>query len=479
MSQILEMDIWIKAAQLFLSLAILVTLHELGHFIPAKIFKTRIEKFYLFFNPWFSLFRYKKINGKKRYSWFTKESPAAWKDDESTTEWGLGWLPLGGYVKISGMIDESMDKEQMEKPAEPWEFRSKPAWQRLIIMVGGVTVNLLLGFFIYTMVIFAWGRVQINPQKMDHGVSVHPYITAKYGIESGDKILKVDDETLTNLDELNKIIMLRDISKLTVQHENGTTETIVIPEEIGLELFQNNAFPAFGMRSTSSYVEAVDPASNAEKSGLQAKDKLIQINGEDITYFDEIQSALYANKNKSVALTVLRESNENKSDTITLNAKVNETGTIGFAVGVSAVQDSSAVETLSYSFLNSISEGTKYGLNTLGDYVSQFKFIFTKKGAGSVGGFATIGNLFPGVWDWQAFWMQTALLSIILAFMNILPIPALDGGHVIFLIYEMITGKEAPQRVLEVAQYIGIFLLLGLMIYANGNDLIRWINGGF
>ena len=473
------MDIWIKAAQLFLSLAILVTLHELGHFIPAKLFKTRIEKFYLFFNPWFSLFRYKKINGKKKYSWFSKASPKEWKEDESTTEWGLGWLPLGGYVKISGMIDESMDKEQLEKPAEPWEFRSKPAWQRLIIMIGGVTVNLLLGFFIYTMVIFAWGRVQINPQKMAHGVSVHPYLTEKYGISSGDKILKVDDDTLYNLDELNKIVMLRDISSLTVEHSNGIQETIAIPEDIGLELFQNNAFPAFGMRSTSSYVEVVDQASNAEKAGLQAKDQLLQINGEQVTYFDEIQNALYANKNKTVAITVLRQTKENSNDTITLNAKVNEGGTIGFAVGVSAVQDSTAVETISYSFLNSISAGTQYGLNTLGDYVSQFKFIFTKKGAGSIGGFATIGNLFPSVWDWQAFWMQTALLSIILAFMNILPIPALDGGHVIFLIYEMITGKEAPQRVLEIAQYVGIFLLLGLMIYANGNDLIRWINGGF
>lgn len=473
------MDIWIKAAQLFLSLAILVTLHELGHFIPAKLFKTRIEKFYLFFNPWFSLFRYKKINGKKKYSWFSKASPKEWKEDESTTEWGLGWLPLGGYVKISGMIDESMDKEQLEKPAEPWEFRSKPAWQRLIIMIGGVTVNLLLGFFIYTMVIFAWGRVQINPQKMAHGVSVHPYLTKKYGISSGDKILKVDDDTLYNLDELNKIVMLRDISSLTVEHSNGIQETIAIPEDIGLELFQNNAFPAFGMRSTSSYVEVVDQASNAEKAGLQAKDQLLQINGEQVTYFDEIQNALYANKNKTVAITVLRQTKENSNDTITLNAKVNEGGTIGFAVGVSAVQDSTAVETISYSFLNSISAGTQYGLNTLGDYVSQFKFIFTKKGAGSIGGFATIGNLFPAVWDWQAFWMQTALLSIILAFMNILPIPALDGGHVIFLIYEMITGKEAPQRVLEIAQYVGIFLLLGLMIYANGNDLIRWINGGF
>jgi regulator of sigma E protease len=473
------MDIWIKAAQLFLSLAILVTLHELGHFIPAKLFKTRIEKFYLFFNPWFSLFRYKRIKGKKKYSWFTKESPEAWKEDEGTTEWGLGWLPLGGYVKIAGMIDESMDKEQLEKPAEPWEFRSKPAWQRLIIMIGGVTVNLLLGFFIYTMVIFAWGRVQVNPQKMEHGASVHPYLTEKYGIKSGDKILKVDQEELTNLDELNKIIMLRDLSSLTVKHEDGKEETIEIPEEIGLELFQNGAFPAFGMRSTSSFVDRVEENSSASEAGLMAKDKIIEIDGQKITYFDQIQGALYANKGSSVGLTVLRSLNDSIDETVLLNAMVDSTGKIGFAVGVSAVEDSNAVESISYSFANSITEGTKYGMHTLGDYVSQFKFIFTKKGAGSIGGFATIGNLFPPVWDWQAFWMQTALLSIILAFMNILPIPALDGGHVVFLIYEMITGKEAPQRVLEIAQYVGIFLLLGLMIYANGNDLIRWINGGF
>ena len=473
------MDIWIKAAQLFLSLAILVTLHELGHFIPAKLFKTRIEKFYLFFNPWFSLFRYKRVKGKKKYVWFTKESPEAWKDDESTTEWGLGWLPLGGYVKIAGMIDESMDKEQLEKPAEPWEFRSKPAWQRLIIMIGGVTVNLLLGFFIYTMVIFAWGRVQINPQKMGHGVSVHPYITEKYGIESGDQIIEVDGKTITNLDELNKIIMLRDLTNIKVKHSDNELESIDIPENIGLELFQNNAFPAFGMRTSSSYVEEVQQGSNAESAGLLSKDQIIKIDEKKITYFDDIQQALYAKKDQNVRLTVLRPSNDTINDTIVLDAEVNEYGTIGFSVGISAVEDSSAVETVSYSFLNSITEGTQYGLNTLGDYVSQFKFIFTKKGAGSIGGFATIGNLFPPVWDWQAFWMQTALLSIILAFMNILPIPALDGGHVIFLIYEMITGREAPQRVLEIAQYVGIFLLLGLMIYANGNDLIRWINGGF
>lgn len=472
------MDIWIKAAQLFLSLAILVTLHELGHFIPAKLFKTRIEKFYLFFNPWMSLFRYKRVNGQKKYSWFSKSSPEEWSEDQQTTEWGIGWLPLGGYVKISGMIDESMDKEQMAKPAESWEFRSKPAWQRLIIMIGGVTVNLILGLVIYIMVIFAWGQDQINPEKMTHGASIHPYLE-KYNLHSGDVILAVDGEKLENLNELNKIIMLRDISTITVRHQNNKVQTVSLPEDIGSELFQAGAFPVFGMRMKSASVQSVTAGSGAEKAGVKSNDILFSVNNEGVTYFDEIQKSLYVNKGKSVELSVLRVDEAGEMDTIPLKAQVDNEGKIGFEVAMGSVEDSSAVETKSYSFSQSISKGTVYGINTLTDYVAQFKFIFTKKGAGSIGGFAAIGNMFPPVWDWQAFWLNTALLSIILAFMNILPIPALDGGHVVFLIYEMITGKEAPQRVLEIAQYVGIFLLLGLMIYANGNDLIRWINGAF
>ena len=472
------MDIWIKAAQLFLSLAILVTLHELGHFIPAKLFKTRIEKFYLFFNPWVSLFRYKKVNGKKKYSWFSKSSPEEWNEDQQTTEWGIGWLPLGGYVKIAGMIDESMDKEQLEKPAEPWEFRSKPAWQRLIIMIGGVTVNLFLGLFIYIMVLFAWGQVQINPEKLTHGASIHPYLE-KYGLHSGDQILEVDGEKLENLNELNKIIMLRDISTIKVRHENNQVQTVSLPEDIGSELFQAGAFPVFGMRMQGASVENVTPNLGAEKAGVKSKDILFSVNNEEVVYWDEIQKHLYNNKGKTVDLQVLRQGDAGKLDTITLKSKVDHEGKIGFEVAIGSFEDSSAIESKTYSFAESISRGTAYGINTLTDYVAQFKFIFTKKGAGSIGGFAAIGNMFPPVWDWQAFWLNTALLSIILAFMNILPIPALDGGHVVFLIYEMVSGKEAPQRVLEIAQYVGIFLLLGLMIYANGNDLIRWINGAF
>ena len=273
--------------------------------------------------------------------------------------------------------------------------------------------------------------------------------------------------------------MLRDISTITVRHENNKTETISLPEDIGSQLFQAGAFPVFGMRMKMASVANVSKGSGAEKAGIKSEDILYSVNNQEGTYFDEFQKSLYDNKGKSVAVGVLRKTATGATDTLSLKAKVDVEGKIGFEVAMGSVEDSSAIESKSYSFGESVSRGTSYGLNTLTDYVAQFKFIFTKKGAGSIGGFAAIGNMFPPVWDWQAFWLNTALLSIILAFMNILPIPALDGGHVIFLIYEMVTGKEAPQKVLEVAQYIGIFLLLGLMIYANGNDLIRWINGAF
>ena len=463
------MDFWIKAAQLFLSLAILVTLHELGHFLPAKLFKTRIEKFYLFFNPWFSLFRYKKVNGVKKSVWFTKESPKEWKEDENSTEWGLGWLPLGGYVKIAGMIDESMDTEQMKQPAQPWEFRSKKAWQRLLIMIGGVTVNLILGYIIYIGVIFAWGQTELKQNKLQKGLSAHPYLK-KYHIQSGDIVLSLEGKKVLNLDDLNKGILLRDARKLTVKHADGSIEKITLPKNVDQEFFQAGALPAFGLRSKANEVAEVVSGTPAEKAGLKKADKILMINARPIEYFDDLQSELYLNKGKTVELAVLRA-----NDTVNLKSEVKPDGTIGFQTQTKLLLDSTAIQTKKYGLGESIAIGFQYGTNTLTDYVSQFKFVFTKKGASSIGGFASIGNMFPPVWDWQAFWLNTALLSIILAFMNILPIPALDGGHVVFLLYEMITGKEAPQKILEYAQYVGIALLLGLMVYANGNDLIRWL----
>jgi regulator of sigma E protease len=463
------MEFWIKAAQLFLSLAILVTLHELGHFLPAKWFKMRAEKFYLFFNPWFSIVRFKKINGKRVFSWFTKESPKKWEEEPDNTEWGLGWLPLGGYVKIAGMIDESMDKEQMAKPAESWEFRSKPAWQRLIVMIGGVTVNLILGFIIYIGVVFFWGKEEVKPNEIKHGLAVHPFLS-KYKIKSGDNILEVDGKSLNSPNDINKQIFLRDAKVLTVQHSDGTKEKITLPQDFGQTLFQEGAMQLFTLRHKSTIVDSVVTNSPAAKSGLKKGDQIILIDTNSIEYFDQIQTGLYFKKGKMVDVSVLRA-----KDTLRLKAQVKSDGTIGFMPKSQGYIDSMAIHKKQFGLMESISVGISSGYNTIVDYVAQFKYVFTKKGAGQMGGFAAIGNMFPPLWNWQQFWLTTAFLSIVLAFMNILPIPALDGGHVVFLIYEMITGKEPHKKVLEYAQYIGMILLFSLVIYANFNDLYRWL----
>jgi regulator of sigma E protease len=443
------MDILIKAAQLVLSLSILVVLHEFGHYIPARIFKTRVEKFYLFFNPWFSLFK-KKIG---------------------ETEWGIGWLPLGGYVKIAGMVDESMDKEQLAQPAQPWEFRSKPAWQRLIIMIGGVTVNLLLGIVIYIFIMFTYGEEKIYTKDLQAGLSIHPYL-AKYGLNSGDNILKVNGEEVTHLSDINNGILLRGVRKLTVQHADGRMETITLPDEIDYELFQEGAFPAVGLRADDRMIAKI-PAEDTvlKKAGFKEKDQILSINDISVQYYDDIEKAKFQYKGKKVDITVLRG-----TDTLNLTTKIGKNGQIGFIRDAKFI-DTAKIQTQYYSFGQSIGKGINRGFTTLSDYVGQLKFLFTKKGASSIGGFGTIGNMFPPVWDWQVFWMTTAFISIILAFMNILPIPALDGGHVVFLLYEIITGREAPQKILEYAQYVGFMLLLGLILYANGNDIYRWLFG--
>ena len=449
------MDILIKAAQLVLSLSILVVLHEFGHYIPAKLFKTRVEKFYLFFNPWFSLFK-KKVGD---------------------TEWGIGWLPLGGYVKIAGMVDESMDKEQLALPAQPWEFRSKPAWQRLIIMIGGVTVNLILGMLIYICVVFGYGEDKLNPTDLKAGVSVHPYLK-KYGIDSGDNIIAINGEKLENILESNTIIMLRDGRKLDVVKADGTKKVIVLPANVDQELFQKGAMPAFGPRSLGVQIGELDPKSPADSVGLLKNDKIVGVNGNEITYFDDFQKVLYHSKGKEIILQV-RRGTELLAKNIKIPASGKYEGKIGFSNKAGTILDEKKIKHIDYSFGESISRGLAKGKNTLTDYVAQFKFVFTKKGAGSVGGFAAIGNMFPAQWDWQIFWLNTAFISIVLAFMNILPIPALDGGHVVFLLYEIITGKEAPQKVLEYAQIVGFVLLMGLLLYANGNDIYKWLTGAF
>ena len=433
-------EFFIKAAQLLLSLSILIVLHELGHFIPAKLFGTRVEKFYLFFDVKYSLFK-KKIG---------------------ETVYGIGWLPLGGYVKISGMIDESFDKEQMQKPPQPWEFRSKPAWQRLIIMLGGVTVNLLLGFFIYMMVLFVWGKETLPQENIPLGLEPTALIQ-EIGFEKGDKILDVDGKKLDYVLDINKMLLLRPIEKIKVEKLDGSISEINIPENIGNDIFQSGQINSF-IPLYSATIDSIVIDSPALYSGMQSGDKVVSINNEIIYDYTSFTNWLANNSDDIIDVEVERGASK-----YTLSIDRNDDGTIG------VIKTNGGIETINVKLglADSIKQGFDYGYWTLYEYVAQFSFIFTKKGAQQLGGFGTIGNLFPAKWDWKGFWLSTALISIILAFMNVLPIPALDGGHVMFLIYEMVTGKRPSDKFMEVSTMIGFFLLIAIVLYANGNDLFR------
>jgi len=439
------MKVIIQASQLLLSLSILVFLHELGHFVFARIFKTRVEKFYIFFNPWFSLFR-KKIG---------------------ETEYGIGWLPLGGYVKISGMIDESMDKEQMKKPPQPWEFRSKPAWQRLFIMIGGVLVNFLLALFIYATLLNIWGEQYLPAQNAKYGIMCDS-LALSIGLQNGDKIVSLDGEKVERFNMIVPDIILQETKVIRVERD-GQLVDVPIPEEIIAPL----------IRSKTGFIETRIPfiadrfpkESNAHDAGIQKEDQLIGINDTSLMFFDQYRAVLDQYKNQTVDVHVLRG-----DEKLTIPVKINEEGMMGiFPVG----QYSRFFEmaTIEYNFLASIPAGIRMGIDKMVSYLKQLKLLFKPKTKAyqSLGGFIRIGSFFPDEWDWQRFWNLTALLSIILAIMNILPIPALDGGHVMFLLYEIISGRKPGDKFLEYAQIAGMILLLAILLYANGNDVIQWL----
>jgi regulator of sigma E protease len=436
----------IFALQLLLSLSILIILHEGGHFLPAKLFKTRVEKFYLFFDPYFSVLK-KKIG---------------------ETEYGIGWLPLGGYVKISGMVDESMDKEQMAQPAQPWEFRSKPAWQRLIIMVGGVVVNVIVGVVIYSAILFSYGKEVIPSENAAYGVHCNP-LMYHYGFRDGDKILALDGVKPDNFQDINKRMILDDPKQVTIERF-GEQLTINLPEDFGQLLVDSGIKSgAFSLR-IPFVIDSVIPENPAFHAGLMKGDSVVGVNGLYSPYFQEIAKALRNNKNKVVRMHVIRNGNS-----ISLPVDVTADGRIG--VAPKSLENYIGVDTLQYSFAQAIPGGFHEAWETVTDYTSQLRFLFSKAGAKQVGGFVTFAKLFPDEWDWWAFWERTAFISLVLAFMNILPIPALDGGHVMFLLWEMITGKAVSQKVLERSQIIGMILLLGLMLYGNGMDIFRIVTG--
>ena len=437
----------IKGLQLLLSLSILVVLHELGHYLAARYFKTRVEKFYLFMNPGFSLF--KKQIGE--------------------TEWGIGWLPLGGYVKISGMIDESMDKEQMKKPAQPWEFRSKPAWQRLIIMLGGIIMNLIVGFVIYSMVLLVWGET-VLPNK--YSVNVDPRLET-YGFQNGDHIISFNDNKLETFQDLRRTPFFETVTEATVVR-NGNEVDLSFDTELGQILINQGIRRPFYLQ-VPSLVDSVFPDSRASNAGL--------LSGDIITGVDEVRTgkllltinALESRPNSPILLHIDRE-----GQILTLPAMTDTAGHIGMVLAASAsFTDLFVQEEIKYSFGEAIVSGFFLAGSTLQDYAISLRFLASKAGASQVGSLVTFGSIFDGKWDWLIFWRNTAFLSLILAFMNLLPIPALDGGHVVFLLYEMVVGKPAPQKIMEGAQVVGIVLLLGLMVFALGNDFWRLFTGGF
>lgn len=443
------MEFFTKAVSLIFSLSILVVLHELGHFIPAKLFKTKVEKFYLFFDPWFSLIK-KKVGD---------------------TVYGIGWLPLGGYVKIAGMVDESMDKEQMKEDPKPWEFRTKPAWQRLIIMVGGVTVNILLAIAIYAMSMYTWGKDVLPASSVyKNGVQVSPVLKG-YGFKDFDKLVSIDGEVLHLFSDFQSKIILDNAKQVTV-NRNGNDTLIHISQQLPLDVIssrQSMFSPLVEFR-----VEKFAESSINKNSGLRKGDLIVGINGRPTRFFQFFAKELRKDSCNLVALDVKRG-----TDQIKVNVKVDQYGKIG--VYNQSVDSLLTFETLEFSFFESIPAGFNEMVSTLSGYIKQLKYMLTSEGIQQVGGFGSIGGLFPDSFSdvdyWQKFWSITALLSVILAVMNLLPIPALDGGHVMFLLYEIIFRRKPGEKFMEYAQMTGMILLLSLMLYANGKDLFNGITG--
>jgi regulator of sigma E protease len=458
------MEILIKALQLIMSLSILVILHEFGHFIPAILFKTRVEKFFLFFDAWFSIVKFRNIDGKW-HVWFFAKNKTGSEQETKITEFGIGWLPLGGYCKISGMIDESMDKEQMKQPPQPWEFRSKPTWQRLIVMLGGVTMNVILAIVIYIVMLAAWGEEYLPTKNAKYGIECDS-LSLQMGLKNGDKIISVDNNVVEDFYKIPAVIIL-DQAKTIQVIRDGKPENIIIPEGTIGKLIKHKSADFISPRRPFEIVDFTKK-SPAKKAGLKVNDKIIGINGNWFNYFDEFHSEILKHKNETVTIAVLR----NNKDTVSIPIKVPEDAFLGIASkGINYFQ----LNKREYTILQAIPAGAVKAYKTFGNYFKQLKLIFSPqtKAYESLGGFISIGKIFPAEWDWMAFWNLTAFLSIVLAIMNLIPIPALDGGHVLFLLYEIITRRKPSEKFMEYAQYAGMIILLGLLLLANGNDVIK------
>lgn len=445
------MDSLITVSQFLLSLSILIVLHEMGHFLPAKWFKTRVEKFYLFFDfaPFNSL----------------------WKIKKGETEYGIGWLPLGGYVKISGMVDESMDTEALKEPPKPWEFRSKPAWQRLIIMIGGVTVNFILGFFIFAMMLWGYGKAYIPTSELKYGVALDSSLL-RVGFQNGDNILKLGNQPFERLDPgaFIEALVLNDVHQVTVMRD-GREQVVELPADVAKQITGQKIPKSLLMAPRIPFVvEEVIPGKPADGAKIQPGDRIITFNGQPIPYFDQFSAIAQQHKGKAVTIGILRN-----NDTIPVNLTLSEEGLLG----VRTKTDGYFTEQRErYSLLQALPAGVDMGMEFLNNQLKAFGQMFKGKIAvkDNLGSLISIGKMYGSTWDWERFWHLTASLSIILAFMNLLPIPALDGGYVMFLLWEVVTRRKVSDNVMEKAVTVGFFLLLGLMVFALGNDIWRhWI----
>ena len=439
------MEILIKVVQFFMSLSLLVAIHEFGHFIVARMFKIRVEKFYIFFDPWFSLFKWKR----------------------GDTEYGLGWLPLGGYVKIAGMIDESMDLEQMQAPVQPWEFRAKPAWQRFCVMVAGVVMNVLLAMLIYSGVRYTWGESYLANEDVKWGYNFNE-AGERMGFKDGDKILSIDDQAIVDVNEIRQMLLLTKEDRHVVVERAGEQVDFTIPFDELLAMRRNKEYEDLYMLRVPFVIDSV-ASESALAAGLQSGDEVVECNSrQDIDVVTMTEDILPACKGDTAVMTVVRA-----GERVILNVPVNEEGKIGIIM--KSGEALFAPRTRTFTLFEAIPAGVNMAVDTVVDYWEQLKLIFQPKTKmyEELGGFISIGNIFPSEWNWLRFWSMTAFLSVMLAVLNILPIPGLDGGHALFTLWEVITGRKASDKFLEIMQYIGFAILLALVIYSNGNDIYR------
>src|SRR5574344_145047 len=457
------MGITTQIIGLILSLSILVFVHELGHYFFARIFKTRVEKFYLFFNPGFSILRMKKIEGKWKFSFFSSKSPEEFTQHAETTEWGIGWLPLGGYCSIAGMIDETTKPGDLPAEPQPWEYRAKPAWQRLLIITGGVLVNFITALILYVAILFTWGDEYIPLENAKYGLYFSE-VAQNEGFKNGDKIVSVDGQPCERIGDFATTLLVDNAKRVEVIRDNQR-DTLYISPDFAQKVLASGE-QTFCQFNFPFVIDSVMEGSVADNAHLQHKDSLVALNDTALFSFFDFQSSLEKHKNQNIRLAFYRN---NIPDTV--QVQLTEEGKLGI-YPISYV-DYLGTKEVEYGFWSSIPNGIEKGFQKLGDYVKSFKLVFTKEGASQLGGFGTIGSIFPKIWNWEIFWNMTAFLSLILAFMNFLPIPALDGGYILFILVEIITRRKPSDKFIGYANTVGFILLFALLIYANGMDIFR------